>query len=1165
MKYDGVFPENPKWELDRAGSRTIGVALADFDGDGDLDLAAGNAGAPNTIRWNDGEPLFSEVWTSEDNASTVTVVAGDVDGDGNLDLVCGNGGESNQKNTLYLNTDGRFTGAEAITWEEATGNATIGVALGDVDGDGDLDLVCGNNNAQSNTLYLNDGSNGVFNATPAWSSNFKRDTFGVALGDVDGDGDLDLVCGNAGTADQANTLYLNEGGKLSLTPDWESELTGRTTFGVALGDIDGDGDLDLACGNGGTATEKNTLYLNVGGPDYFTGQPVWESDTADKTFGVAAGHVENDGDVDLMFANAGTAGQSNMLYLGRKDPVFKGVPEFPEHSTPNNAAHLVNLRVSPQIGEGDTINVSFVAVDADSDPVWVVPEYQYEGEGCQGWKSLRDARNAGLVGLLNTSPDGVEHSFEWDTFLLTFDPRPVVLRLRVVEVPQTVSVMQHIASYVKPIGPITPARPEIKVSPRIVEFPTVCQCGDTSAVVTIANTGTKALQVDSLVFQPELDQTSAMAIDRDFPINVEPGSKVDVEILFKPHPNRVIPQNVVVFSNDLITPQDTVEIHTNVISLTSTRIPDDEKVDSNQDVDIYILSVPDGTSYVAGYLDYRLGGKTVWDNDSLPLEGVPPTATIPGDDVGSRGVQYRVTVNVALDDTTLTLTDPPCDPFISLPVKVGGLQFPYGLPHDRYRMISIPLDLEDGTIVGAFDELGSPDPKNWRLWGYYDKHVDHYYRELPKYKKSFEQGRGYWLVTRNGGLRLNTSPDVGFTAPTDTAFVKQIYNSWNMIGNPFHFNVAWDLVRVGVVADSLTTEEVLTMEEALQRGYIERPRRWLHEQRAYNNSPVRVLVPFDGYFVKGHVDSGEVLTLYIPPDEAPTEAARVAPTDHKAADDTDASGEWTVRIGASSARVTDPYNYIGVKEGARSVWDPNDLSEPPSPPCGALSLYFPHNGWDDHAGCYTTDFRGDYQAIGAQTAGVASFGDDASGHAWSFDVATNLSSNASGDPVHLEFSGIDQVPDGAEVILADRHLNKVIDLREQSYYDFNQANEPFIRDDDDARFVVLVGGENFVDPETQDLRKIPTKTILRTNYPNPFNPITIVRYELARPVRVTLRIYDVNGKLVKVLVDRNREAGYYEVGWNATNERGGPVSSGVYFYRFEADGVVQTRKMVFLK
>jgi hypothetical protein len=88
---------------------------------------------------------------------------------------------------------------------------------------------------------------------------------------------------------------------------------------------------------------------------------------------------------------------------------------------------------------------------------------------------------------------------------------------------------------------------------------------------------------------------------------------------------------------------------------------------------------------------------------------------------------------------------------------------------------------------------------------------------------------------------------------------------------------------------------------------------------------------------------------------------------------------------------------------------------------------------------------------------------------------------------------------------------------------------------------------------------------LEPNFPNPFNPSTSIRYEVAASGRATLRVYDVSGRLVRTLVDRVHPAGVFEARWDGHNHAGQPVSSGVYFYQLKATGFEQTRKMVLLK
>jgi len=82
--------------------------------------------------------------------------------------------------------------------------------------------------------------------------------------------------------------------------------------------------------------------------------------------------------------------------------------------------------------------------------------------------------------------------------------------------------------------------------------------------------------------------------------------------------------------------------------------------------------------------------------------------------------------------------------------------------------------------------------------------------------------------------------------------------------------------------------------------------------------------------------------------------------------------------------------------------------------------------------------------------------------------------------------------------------------------------------------------------------------------PNPFNPHTSIRFALSRPARVRLLVFDVSGARVRSLADGLMPAGEHHVTWDGTNDRGRNLASGAYFYRFEADGVIQARKLILL-
>ncbi|KAA3610560.1 MAG: T9SS C-terminal target domain-containing protein [Calditrichaeota bacterium] len=88
---------------------------------------------------------------------------------------------------------------------------------------------------------------------------------------------------------------------------------------------------------------------------------------------------------------------------------------------------------------------------------------------------------------------------------------------------------------------------------------------------------------------------------------------------------------------------------------------------------------------------------------------------------------------------------------------------------------------------------------------------------------------------------------------------------------------------------------------------------------------------------------------------------------------------------------------------------------------------------------------------------------------------------------------------------------------------------------------------------------------LAANYPNPFNPSTTLAFTLEKSQRVSLKIYDLKGRLVKTLMDGILDSGGHQYRWNAQNQSGQRVSSGVYYYVLQGENQRQSRKMVLMQ
>lgn len=292
------------------------IALSDIDSDGKLDIVVSYGTSQSISIFKNNSTTGSINLATKVDFSTGTTAAyeiaiGDLDGDGKPDIVGANFSLKRLNIFRNISSAGVINSSSFATRIDSSlgNNSPQSVTLGDLDGDGKLDVVCANSVSQ-NTISILRNTSTVGSISLAAKVDFATGTNprSVGIGDLDGDGKLDIVCANNSTGVNSVSVFRNTATSGSITTTSFAAnvafTAGAAPFSVTIGDIDGDGKPDLVTSNNNTNTVsilRNTTSIGGLTPSSFATKVDFTADAGPTS--VAIGDIDGDGRPDLAVAN----------------------------------------------------------------------------------------------------------------------------------------------------------------------------------------------------------------------------------------------------------------------------------------------------------------------------------------------------------------------------------------------------------------------------------------------------------------------------------------------------------------------------------------------------------------------------------------------------------------------------------------------------------------------------------------------------------------------------------------------------------------------------------------------------------------------------------------------------------------------------------------------
>jgi uncharacterized protein (TIGR02145 family) len=426
----------------------------------------------------------------------------------------------------------------------------------------------------------------------------------------------------------------------------------------------------------------------------------------------------------------------------------------------------------------------------------------------------------------------------------------------------------------------------------------------------------------------------------------------------------------------------------------------------------------------------------------------------------------------------------------------GSIAFTGTLDALNYKMVSVP-----GSVSLPVGQIMSGEAKkDWDV--FYDNGASSNY--LQEYDGSstfdFKAGHAFWMLTKNSTVSIPS--EVVNNLSIDTANVTSVvldHSGWNLISNPFAKIVDWTKVLSlnGLTANTL-----------------------LYKYSGGSYSTTTQMVPYEGYYFN---NSTGISTLKMPYN--PSAALNKINSTGIVVDK-----DKSLRILVKENNDVLSTVYAAIDETSDNDYEVHDYFAPPEA--------FEQAGLRIR----NEDITPAYKYLWVDSRPMQNK------PAQEFNIEfTNNSGNA------LQFL-CPEIPSGLsnyEIALVDNRLSKLYDLKTNPIVPVTAKKQK-------NTYRLVIGTKEYIEKLAADL--VPKEYKLLQNYPNPFNPNTVITFQIPKAERVNITVYDLLGKQIKTLINENKDAGRYEIEFNA-----GGLSSGVYIYKIRAGKFSDSKKLILMK